>query len=823
MEQKCEVCGSVIVVKDTDVKVCSSCIFGSLETEFAPERTGTASGLFVEVDEIHPLFPEFEDIEVIHSGGMGTVFKARQISLDRWVALKVMKPELAEDPEFQERFEREGKTMAKLNHPNIVSVYEFGKRGGFHFLVMEYVEGCDLHQLMKGNKLDSTSLLRLVPQICDALAFAHESDVIHRDVKPGNILIDRSGNVKMTDFGLAKVMQPSVDVSLTMEGVGMGTLHYMAPEQLADARSTDARSDIYALGVVIYEMLTGKLPTGNFPPPTSSLARRDKRLDKAVMRAMEQSPNDRFPSVKKFSEQIEPSVRASPETDKRGSSAKLFIAAAAVILLGCAGFFAFQSRNANEVDPLPADSDQNVGEKFTIQLQSGSLQSWTSGYEELNTTIAEGVNDFVRVGGSRIHKGNWWAFRENMIVVSTDEHRTGRPMQDMTDNYSLHNNGVLGVPGRQSPNFLPFSKKLIGTSLGVWQANRFAVVITKGGEPIVAADPLWSEQNPGILEKIHSIENAVSASVNVKVGVIVTGDGKTVSWHIDHGLLEGPPDSVKITQAAAGFGHVFGLTTEGKVIVWSHPELESFTYTTRALKIPAFHGRAIAIKASMFVGAVQLEDGRWLAWGHDFDQGLNRKINEIGKAIDIELFAPTASGAKLLWIKPEQERFFEKHPQNQIVNTKTMARLSLVTFSDYDRIEWTRDGKVIKGENKEELILNGVTPGDAGEYIGTVFLDNTPHQTSPAVIAVINSDRKVIQRKVGQPFSISIEVTGDVEAYNWMRNGIPIQRGDRIKGLTTPTLTIDSINMGDSGEYQCGLRRDGVFAKSKPTQLRVFK
>ena len=248
-------------------------------------------------DELEALFPQLEIFELLGQGGMGTVFKARQKSLDRLVALKVIRPSAAADPNFSERFVREAKALAHLSHSNIVTVHDFGQAGGLYFFVMEYVDGLNLRQMLQTGRLDPSEALEIVPHVCDALQYAHDEGVVHRDIKPENILIDKKGRVKIADFGLAKILKPDAPQhSLTRTNHVMGTPHYMAPEQVEKPLSVDHRADIYSLGVVIYEMLTGELPIGRFAPP-SKKAGVDVRLDKVVLRSLEKEPSLRYQSV----------------------------------------------------------------------------------------------------------------------------------------------------------------------------------------------------------------------------------------------------------------------------------------------------------------------------------------------------------------------------------------------------------------------------------------------------------------------------------------------------------------------------------------------
>jgi tRNA A-37 threonylcarbamoyl transferase component Bud32 len=248
-----------------------------------------------------PAFPNLEIIEMIGQGGMGVVYKARQRNLDRLVALKVLSPHLSDDPEFVERFTREAKALAQLSHPNIVGIYDSGIHDHVPYLVMEYIDGTQLRNAMGGGKLTPTRALEVIPQICDALQYAHANGIVHRDIKPENILIDRQGRVKIADFGLAKL---SVDQSkLTQSGFVMGTPRYMAPEQFEASGQVDHRADIYSLGVVFYEMLTGEVPMGRFKPP-SAKAGVDQRLDPVVLKSLEREPKDRYQSANEVKQEV---------------------------------------------------------------------------------------------------------------------------------------------------------------------------------------------------------------------------------------------------------------------------------------------------------------------------------------------------------------------------------------------------------------------------------------------------------------------------------------------------------------------------------------
>jgi serine/threonine protein kinase len=269
-------------------------------------------------------FPQLEILELIGHGGMGVVYKARQPRLDRLVALKLLPQSLAADAAFAERFNREARVLARLNHPNIVTVHDFGQSGGFFYLLMEFVDGVNLRQAMQAGRFTPQQAMMLVPRICEALQFAHDEGILHRDIKPENILLDTKGRVKIADFGIAKLVgEARENLTLTASGLAVGTPHYMAPEQLEHPQDVDQRADIYSLGVVFYEMLTGELPIGRFAPP-SQKSSVDARVDEVVFHALEKEREKRFRSAGEVKTSVEaitsnPAAASAPASAARSS------------------------------------------------------------------------------------------------------------------------------------------------------------------------------------------------------------------------------------------------------------------------------------------------------------------------------------------------------------------------------------------------------------------------------------------------------------------------------------------------------------------------
>ncbi|MDI1311144.1 serine/threonine-protein kinase, partial [Prosthecobacter sp.] len=322
----CPQCGALIP-EDSAHGLCPRCVFAKA---LAP----TADGGFApyappSLESVRAAFPHLEVTGLIGSGGMGAVYKARQPQLDRFVALKILPAELASQPGFSERFQREAQALARLSHPHIVTVHDFGQAGGFYYLLMEFIDGVNLRQLLQAKRLTPKEALSIVPPICEALQCAHDHGIVHRDIKPENLLIDKAGMVKIADFGIAKMYssplapreENSADANTKAPGTSetdlyrespqftslsqmanMGTPDYAAPEQASG--SADHRADIYSLGVVLYEMLTGERPTSKLEAP-SKRVQVDIRIDEIVLRALEKSPELRFATAAEFRTQVE--------------------------------------------------------------------------------------------------------------------------------------------------------------------------------------------------------------------------------------------------------------------------------------------------------------------------------------------------------------------------------------------------------------------------------------------------------------------------------------------------------------------------------------
>jgi hypothetical protein len=315
--------------------------------------------------ELAPLFPGYEIQGLIATGGMGAVYHAVQKSLDRAVAIKILPRELTGDESFRDSFETEAKAMARLNHPNLIGVYDFGEIEGMLYIIMEYVPGNSLFHSAHGTAIDPAEVVRLVSGICQGLAHAHQHGILHRDIKPSNILLDFNAEPKIGDFGLARPIERKTQAGEEI----FGTPHYTAPEVIHSPFTVDHRADIFSVGVLLHELLTGRLPADD-PRSPSLIAHCDPRFDVIVRRATDPSPEHRYHSALEMVRELQtisttPGPRilrtlpVSPATvpaggkphRKRKSSAAL---AVFLILAAITAAFVLRHFSRNHADPPPA-------------------------------------------------------------------------------------------------------------------------------------------------------------------------------------------------------------------------------------------------------------------------------------------------------------------------------------------------------------------------------------------------------------------------------------------------------------------------------------
>ncbi len=395
------------------------------------------------LDELAPLLPDFELKGKIGRGGMGVVFRAVQRKLEREVAIKILPVALGDTPGFADRFRREAMTTAGLSHPDIVAVYDTGETVAGHlFYVMEYVDGEDLAVRMARGRLSVEEIIPLLETICGAVAVAHDRGIVHRDIKPSNVLLTKDGRPRLADFGLALLTEQNLEHSrLTMGGTTLGTLEYAAPEQLAGDAVT-AASDIYSLGVLAYELLTGELPRGVFDPPSFRNPEVDPGFDGVVLRAMQSDPSRRFANVREFQAALMQAAdrRAQQERRAREARGKLrrrtrvaFLAVGlAAAMAGVAGYASLQTRRA-ERSEASAELTRSEAEKLVgfmlDELQwrlfefnrLDTLEQTVAKVEEYYATVPKDApqdDDFLRRKGDFLQlKGDLATRREQLAAA----------------------------------------------------------------------------------------------------------------------------------------------------------------------------------------------------------------------------------------------------------------------------------------------------------------------------------------------------------------------------------------------------------------------
>ena len=318
-------------------------------------------------EALAPLFPAYEIGALLGRGGMGAVYRARQKSLDRLVAIKLLPFELGVREDFAERFRREATALARLNHPHIVAVHDFGQADdGHYFMVMEYVAGSDLAARLRTGPLPPEEALAIVRQVCEALEFAHAHGVVHRDIKPGNILLDAAGRVKVTDFGIAQLAGDEPRTALTVTGTFLGTPEYVAPEQMRPAAIVDHRADIFSVGVMLYELLTGQLPRGVFRP-LGQLVPAARGLDRVITRALQSEPGSRYGAMRELRAEL---TIYDPRRSRRG-----WLAAALIAVFAVVAAFVWWPRTppARPSAVAPAPFVNSLGQRFVPAGTPGVL------------------------------------------------------------------------------------------------------------------------------------------------------------------------------------------------------------------------------------------------------------------------------------------------------------------------------------------------------------------------------------------------------------------------------------------------------------------
>jgi predicted Ser/Thr protein kinase len=505
-----------------------------------------------EAKDLEKIFPDFEVKRLVGRGGMGAVYEAFQRDLERQVALKILPPETANDLEFQERFRREAATLAKLAHPNIVKLFDYGEREGYFYFIMEYVEGADLSALMSDGEFSPKEVLSIIGQVCDALDYSHELGVVHRDIKPGNILIGEDGVAKIVDFGLAKVEDP-LDPGLTGTMSTMGTVQYMSPEQMSGLKNTDHRSDIYSLGVVLYELLTGKVPAGSFKSPSERRAGLGPRFDEVVLKALREDPEQRQQTATEVKAGLEEAV-ATPVPSSAAMTVRVVLAAifASALVLGVFAFFLWD-------DDSGSDGERVIREVFEV------TRIEADGREGAVIPVMEGGLATVSLSAAEEAFGVGINARGEVVAWGADRYGQASP-----------------PPGMIADR----------VSAGQGERNAHALALLPDGTVVGWGDDTFGQASPPV-----GLEGVVSIAGGETFSLSLTKEGKALSWgspklEMGEGLKE----------IVAGAKFAAGLEKDGTVVVWGDG---TGKVDGKAIMLAAGNRHLLALR----------EDGTVVAWG----------------------------------------------------------------------------------------------------------------------------------------------------------------------------------------------------------------
>ncbi len=523
-------------------------------------------------EQLGLVLPRHRVIRLIGRGGMGAVYEARQIDLDRRVAVKVLPVELGKNEAFAERFRREARALARLRHPNILEVFEFGQSTAGHlFFSMEYMEGGDLARRMKQGPLNPGLSLRWVKEICAALEAAHALSVVHRDIKPSNILLTSDGTVKVADFGLA-VLADQPEERLTHTGLALGTLEYSAPEQAAGT-AVDYRTDLFSVGVLCYELLTGRLPRGVFEPPSRVNAAVGTAVDTVVLTAMQSDPARRFQSATEFGAALR-GVEASPVPTAPAVPAVRHarVSRRAALGAGVGGV------------ALVATAVATYGWRRRHQVSRRTTSPFPS---EGPRVVVWGLNRFGQGNvprGLAGVRGVRAGFRHNLALLSDG---TVVAWGQNSEGQNHVPAGLSGVRAVAAGGTHSVALKADGTLVG-WGRNAEGQIDIPADLPAVQAVAAGSHHTVALL-----------------------AGGTVVCWGDNqHGQLQLPPGLKDVRAIEAGNSHTLALLSDGTVVGWG----ENFH---GQCAVPAGLGDVQAIAAGGFHNVALKRDGTLAVWGNN--------------------------------------------------------------------------------------------------------------------------------------------------------------------------------------------------------------
>ena len=550
-------------------------------------------------EDLAGVLPRYEIVRLIGRGGMGAVYEARQGDLGRRVALKILPPELGANEAFAERFRREARALGRLEHGNILEVYEFGESVAGHlFFSMQYVDGGDLGARLKKGPLAQGDALRMVKEICAALEAAHAEGIIHRDIKPSNILLTADGTVKVADFGIA-VLDDQPKERLTFTGIAVGTMEYAAPEQAA-GMAVDTRSDLYSVGVICYEVLTGQLPRGIFDPPSKVNSEVNPAMDYVVNTAMQSDPARRYQTATDF--------RAALNWSASRSGGRLaqwwpiaFGAVAAVVIIAGSAVFHWWPGKADALPQIAAPQvlgttvvgwGQNEFGEGRASVDVGNAKAIAAGgyftvvLTSDGTVVAWGKDD---QGQTRVPPG----LSAVESIACGDSHTVALKSDGTVVAWGYNETGQTAVPAN-----------LTGV-VAVAAADRFSVALKSDGKLVA-----WGGDDAQLISGQPQLTDLKAVAARGNYLLAVKRDGTVVHW--GGGSLYSqaaiPAGLAGVQSVACGIHHGLALKTDGTVVAWGRNDHGQAT-------VPAGLTGVVAISAGVKHSMALKRDGTVVAWG----------------------------------------------------------------------------------------------------------------------------------------------------------------------------------------------------------------
>lgn len=541
--------------------------------------------------ELRGLIPGHEISRLIGRGGMGAVYEARQLELDRRVAIKLLPAELSANESFAARFQREARIMGRLRHANLLPVFEFGRTTAGHlFFSTEYAEGGDLGAVLARGSLPPVEVTRLGKEICAGLEAAHAQGVIHRDIKPSNILLGPDNVAKLADFGLA-VPCDRPEERLTRTGVLVGTVDYAAPEQ--SGGMVDARSDIYSVGVLLYELLTGKLPRGMFDPPSRLNPGVNASLDAVIGKALQPDPGRRYQQAGDLRQALEESERHGP---RRLRLAALCVAL--ILSLAAVAFSQASWRHQRERAGVPSDADTRIvswgSRTFRQSGPPADLRDARAISVGPNHTLALRRNGTVVAWGGGV---------DGQLAVPAGLRDVRAIVAGFEFSVAATTGGSVVAWGKNDAGQTSVPADLTGV-IALAAGWRHVTALREDGTVVVWGDNDWGQRNipPGLAD-VRSISAGNAHTVALR------HDGTVAAWGDDaHGQSTVPAGLTNVVAVAAGGFHNVAIRADGSFVAWGNNQWGQTTLPARLTK-----GKLVAGGYRHTIAVMQ--DGAIVAWG----------------------------------------------------------------------------------------------------------------------------------------------------------------------------------------------------------------